>query len=134
MLREPCPHLVVDKFGHCENCLDFKDGLHELRRPAAAPAQAEKSLHYRAAYSDSDSHGVRVCEHQHRTICSATACISAAQGYVVGFENGKVRALTDSEEAQFRTAMSGLSGSKRRNAFDPHLFIIMLVKLGLQRF
>jgi hypothetical protein len=99
-------------------------------RPTIEP---EKGLYYLAAYADSDSHGVVGCEHRHQTTCSAAACISKAGGYVVAIDDGKLRALTESEEAQVQAAMCGTPEPKQRNLLD-HLFIIMLVKLGLQRF
>ena len=71
--------------------------------------EEEKSIYYLAAHADSSRGGIKACDHQHQTIYSATACISAASGYVVAVENGKERELTDSEERKFQTAMSGTS-------------------------
>jgi hypothetical protein len=71
--------------------------------------EEEKVIYYLAAHADSSRGGIKACDHQHRTIYSATACISAAGGYVVAVENGKERELTDSEEMKFQTAMHGTS-------------------------
>ncbi|HEV2961925.1 MAG TPA: hypothetical protein VG649_08895 [Candidatus Angelobacter sp.] len=128
----PCPHLVVDKFGHCENCFEVAVDCLKAIKTFKPTKEAEKGLYYLATYADSDSHGVMGCEHRHQTIYSATACISKAGGYVVAVENGEERSLTDLEEAQFQAAMSGKIDSKRRAALD-QLILLLMVKLGLQR-
>ena len=63
------------------------------------------STYFFAASTDS---GCLVgCEHQHLTVISAANCISNAGGYVIAIEDGKMRALNDHEEKQFRLALYG---------------------------
>lgn len=63
------------------------------------------SIYYFAAWTDSGF--LLGCYHQHNTIASATACISAAGGYVIADENGVMRALSGKEEAAFQCVMWG---------------------------
>jgi hypothetical protein len=126
-----CPHLVVDKFGHCEHCFDMlPEYVEAVQTSAPTPTiEAENLNYYRAAYADGDGHGFRVCDHRHQTICSATACISAAGGYVVAVKKGKLQALTSSEEAEVQAALSGTFISRSINILD-HLLAMMLANLG----
>jgi hypothetical protein len=62
-------------------------------------------IYYFAAYTDSGC--ILGCIHKHKTVTTATACLSSAGGYVIGVENGVPRALTDAEEAEFQHAMYG---------------------------
>jgi hypothetical protein len=61
------------------------------------------SLYYLAAYTDSGC--LMSCDHEHATVISAVACISAAGGYVVAVEDGQYRELNTSEEKDFQLAM-----------------------------
>jgi hypothetical protein len=60
------------------------------------------SLYYFAAYTDSGC--LCGCDHEHATVISAVACISAAGGYVVAVEGGQLRELNNSEEREFQFA------------------------------
>lgn len=63
------------------------------------------SLYYFAAHTDS---GCLIgCEHEHSTVISAVACVSATGGYVVAVEDGQARELNKKEEKEFRLAMYG---------------------------
>jgi hypothetical protein len=62
-------------------------------------------MHYVAAYVDSGC--LIVCEHQHKTVTSATACDPAAGSYVIGVRRGKLSELTDKEEQEFQLARYG---------------------------
>lgn len=73
-----------------------------------------KNIYYLAA--DSEGECLITCDHEHQTVIAATACISSTGGYVVGFENGAIRALTDVEEAEFQDAMYGSKMESRQNA------------------
>lgn len=64
-----------------------------------------RKLYYFAAYPDSEC--LLVCDHEHNTVIAAVVCISSAGGYVIAVENGRLRALTDAEEAEFQHAMYG---------------------------
>lgn len=55
--------------------------------------------HYVAVYTDSEV--LFGCNHQHKTVISATACISEPGGYVIAVRNGKYVALTEAEDAEF---------------------------------
>jgi hypothetical protein len=61
------------------------------------------SIYYFAAWTDSDF--LISCWHEHPTIREATECINGAAGYVVGIEDGVMRALTVDEEAEFQRAI-----------------------------
>jgi hypothetical protein len=61
------------------------------------------SLHYFAAYTDSGC--LCGCNHEHATVISAVACISAAGGFVVAVEDRQHRELNGSEEKEFQLAM-----------------------------
>jgi hypothetical protein len=53
------------------------------------------------------------CEHKHKNVTTATACISQSGGYVVAHRRGKTLQLTDAEEAEFQKAMYGRSESTK---------------------
>ena len=74
--------------------------------------------HYVAAYTDSDF--LIVCEHQHKTVTSATACDPAAGSYVIAVRRGRLSELTDKEEQEFQLARYGRAPEKR-TAKDPGL-------------
>jgi hypothetical protein len=59
-----------------------------------------KSIYYSAAWTDSGF--LLGCSHEHETIVEADSCIPCAGGYVVGVENGVMRALTAEEESEFQ--------------------------------
>lgn len=63
------------------------------------------ALHYFAAWTDSGC--LLGCDHEHATVISAVACISAAGGYVVAVEDGQLRELNRKEEREFQLAMYG---------------------------
>lgn len=80
-------------------------GLPAFAVPFGNEAGTKMSFTY---YLAVDSDGiVSTCIHQHQTVASAVACITWAGGYVVGVEDGIMRALTDAEEAEFQSAMYG---------------------------
>lgn len=55
---------------------------------------------YIAVYTDS---GMLIgCDHKHKTVASATACISESGGYVVVIRRGKYLSLTNVEELEFQ--------------------------------
>ena len=73
-------------------------------------SQSEKgfgvdNIYYFAAWTDSGC--LLGCDHEHRTVVSAVACISTAGGYVIAVQNRTLRALNDAEEAEFQAAMYG---------------------------
>jgi hypothetical protein len=77
------------------------------------------SFYYFAAGTDSGC--LFGCDHEHRTVISAVACIATAGGYVVAVENGELRQLNYKEEAEFQFAMYGANRSKREiKAFAPN--------------
>jgi hypothetical protein len=61
------------------------------------------SLYYFAAYTDSGC--LCGCDHEHATVISAIARISAAGGYVLAVEDRQLRELNRSEEKEFQLAM-----------------------------
>ena len=61
------------------------------------------SIYYSAAWTDSGC--LISCWHEHPTIREATECINWAGDYVVGVEDGVMRALTVDEEAEFQRAI-----------------------------
>ena len=61
------------------------------------------SLCYFAAYTDLGC--LCGCDHEHATVISAVACISAPGGYVVAVEDGQLRELNSSEEREFQLAI-----------------------------
>lgn len=84
------------------------------------------ALYYIAAWTDGGS--LLRCRHLHQTVISAANCISEAGGYVIAVEKGRLRALNDVEEEQFRYAYYGpktsetrLLGFKPIRAFKPSL-------------
>lgn len=87
-----------------------------------------KDIYYYATVEN--DHPQIGCCHIHRTVCSATACISSAGAYVVAVENGILRALTDAEEVEFQIAKYGSVKSEQQ---DTDVIIIRL-RLGPQGF
>jgi hypothetical protein len=75
-------------------------------------------LHYFAAWTDS---GLLLgCDHLHGNVISAANCISEGGGYVVAVQNGRLRALKETEEKLFQMALYGACISSRRWAvFEP---------------
>jgi hypothetical protein len=62
-------------------------------------------VHYEAVYTDS---GCRLgCVHKHKTVTTATNCISEPGGFVVRVSRNKYCELNEAEEAEFRRAMYG---------------------------
>lgn len=76
---------------------------------------------YRAACAES-RYCISACSHDHQTVCSAVACISCADGYVVAFDDGVLRALSDLEEMEFQEAMRGERLQSTRYADYNYLF------------
>jgi hypothetical protein len=64
-------------------------------------------LYYVAAWTDSEF--LLACDHKHLTVVSAVVCAQSgcAGAYVVAFENGSLRQLTEKEEREFQLAMYG---------------------------
>jgi hypothetical protein len=54
------------------------------------------------------------CDHKHKTVTSAAACISSAGGFVVAVQKRRPRELTDAEEDEFRLVMYGDPKENRR--------------------
>ena len=69
-----------------------------------------KTVHYFAAWTDSGC--LLGCEHEHKTVVSAVACINRAGGYVVAVET-HLRELNEDEEAQFQHAMFGTASERQ---------------------
>jgi len=76
---------------------------------------------YRAASAES-RYCLTACAHDHQTVYSAVACISCAEGYVVAFDDGVLRALSDLEELEFQEAMRGQKAHSARYADCEYLF------------
>jgi hypothetical protein len=76
--------------------------------------------HFVAVYTDSGC--LCGCEHRHRNVTTATACISQPGGYVLAVQGQEFLPLTDVEEAEFQKAMSG-RGEQRRPGLDLSLLI-----------
>jgi hypothetical protein len=66
--------------------------------------------HIVAVYTDSGC--ILGCEHKHKNVTTATACISEPGGYVVAVRRRKYLPLTESEEAEFQRAMFGREDPK----------------------
>ena len=64
-----------------------------------------KKTYYFAAWTNSDC--LDGCDHEHKTVSSAAACIATAGGYVVAVVKGRLRELNDAEEMEFQHAMYG---------------------------
>lgn len=73
-----------------------------------------KHIWYNAAYTEGEC--LIACNHEHQTVIAATACISWTAGFVVGVENGIIRALDDAEEIAFQDAMYGSKVEVRQEA------------------
>jgi hypothetical protein len=69
-----------------------------------------KTVYYFAAWTDSDC--LLGCDHQHKTVTSAVACINIAGGYVIAVEN-QLRELTEAEEAEFQLAKYGIGADSK---------------------
>jgi hypothetical protein len=82
-------------------------------------------IYYFAAYTDSG--WLFGCDHQHRTIASAVACISWAGGFVLAAEDGEFRELTGAEEKEFQALMYGDVHSKKSEAPKWELIILILI-------
>lgn len=67
--------------------------------------------YYFAAWTDSDC--LLGCDHEHKTVTSAAACITSVGGYVVAVTKGRARELNDTEEAEFQRAMLGSDEKER---------------------
>ncbi len=85
-----------------------------------------RKAHYIAVHTDSGS--ILGCAHKHKTVTSATACISEPGGYVVAVRRRKYRELTDAEEAEFQMAMFGYEERTRREAADFSLLVRVRLK------
>jgi hypothetical protein len=83
--------------------------------------------YYFAAYTDSGC--LLGCDHKHKTVVSATACISSAGGYVVAVQRRKLRELTDAEEDEFQLAMYG-DPKKNRRARRAYARMLKALKSG----
>ena len=78
---------------------------------------------YIAVYTDS---GMLIgCDHKHKTVTSATACISESGGYVVAIRRGKYLPLTDAEEIEFQQARHGHQKCFERNATARSVLILL---------
>lgn len=69
------------------------------------------SLYYIAAWTDSGCFSG--CDHEHKTIASAVACIPCAGGYIVAVQENNYRELNRNEEIEFQQALSGYEERKR---------------------
>jgi hypothetical protein len=85
-----------------------------------------RRIYYYAASTDSGC--IIGCPHQHATVVSAVACISAPGGYVIAVENNENRRLNDAEELLFQKAMYNTS---REQLLDTQLSEVLLKRLGL---
>jgi hypothetical protein len=85
-----------------------------------------RCIYYYAAYTD--SHCIIGCQHQHATVISAVACVSAAGGYVIAVENNVNRQLNDAEELIFQKAMYSTG---KEQLLDAQLSEVLLKRLGL---
>jgi hypothetical protein len=81
----------------------------------AQPLQLTRKVlnlpYYSAAWTDS---GVfSICEHHHKTVGEAFACIPCANGYVVAIEKAVIRPLAAEEEEEFQLIVhKALPGSQ----------------------
>jgi hypothetical protein len=79
------------------------------------------NIYYFAAWTDS---GFLIgCDHEHVTVISATACISCAGAYPIAVEGGVLRALNDTEEAEFQEALYGSQEVLKRETPDYSLLV-----------
>lgn len=79
---------------------------------------------YVAVHTDSDL--LCGCPHKHPNVMTATACISEPGGYVVAVSRGKMRQLTEAEEADFKEAKYGRTESVKQT---PDLALLINGKL-----
>jgi hypothetical protein len=75
--------------------------------------------HFVAVHTDSGC--ILGCDHRHRNVTTATACISQPGGYVVAVRRRKYLPLTEIEEAEFQQAMFGRG--EQRQALDSVLLL-----------
>jgi hypothetical protein len=86
------------------------------------------SIYYFAAWTDSGF--LLGCDHEHKTVPEAVACISCAGGYVIAVENNVFRALTDEEEAECQCAPRlALSSKVPELAYEASGYAVM-VRVG----
>jgi hypothetical protein len=76
---------------------------------------------YVAVYTDSEV--MFSCNHQHKTVISATACISEPGGYVIAVHKGKYVALTEAEDAEFLQTKYGQHERAEKRP-DPNLCVV----------
>ena len=69
------------------------------------------SMYYSAAWTECGC--LISCWHKHKTVLEAASCIPCAGGYVVGVENGAMRALTAEEDSEFQCAVPSHSTDSR---------------------
>ena len=69
------------------------------------------------------------CNHKHRSVISAAACISSAGGYVVAVEKRRLRELIDAEDDEFRWAMNG-TGEQKEKARRAYIRMLRLLRSG----
>ena len=89
-----------------------------------------KDIYYFAAYKDSGC--LLGCDHLHRTLNSAVACISVAGGYVVAVEDQVLRELNEVEERQFQLAMYGTVYSAEKQSEGHEVVFVFRIKLRPQ--
>jgi hypothetical protein len=70
-------------------------------------------VHYEAVYTDSGC-CMLGCEHKHKTVTTATNCISEPGGFVVRVSRNKYCELNEAEEAEFQRATYGDKKKKRQ--------------------
>ena len=71
-----------------------------------------RNKHFVAVYTDSGC--LCGCEHRHRNVTAATACISQPGGYVLAVQGQEFLPLADVEEAEFQKAMYGREEQRGR--------------------
>ena len=89
-----------------------------------------KDIYYFAAHTDSGC--LLGCDHRHRTVSSAVACISLAGGYVIAVEDDVLRKLNDAEETEFQLAMYGTVSSAEKLPERDELVFVFRIKLRPQ--
>lgn len=63
------------------------------------------------------------CNHKHKNVTTATACVSHPGGYVVAVRRRKYLQLTDTEEAEFQRAMYGSGVAPRHDSGEPGMVL-----------
>jgi hypothetical protein len=89
-----------------------------------------KEIYYFAA--NSDGRCLWGCEHKHRTICSAVACLDSAGGYVIAVENGGIRELNETEEREFQGAKYGTGQQPLESEESQFIHLVVRIKLRPQ--